>query len=301
LPELAKEFHALRPRFKGNIALLSDDPKGNVEAGLPPGEVRAGILAVGGKNTDIILVRVDDPESGKIWLVSKETVASIPPLYAQMQSEAPTVMNSIMQAAQARRHVLGLALGQWLGWLLSIPISWLLAWLLTFVLSAPRRIWYKLRKLPLKTIWETPLGPPLRCIIAILIHGFFVYLLEPPLLYRVYYFRFLAALLVGCVAWLVKRIRVAAFAGAAFDLELWAYGKTGDWGQFTAIRQDVILKIAEIVEAAVAAFAAPTRLIYVSAAGGVGAEKTNEIVRGVTDLRAGNVFRFPGETPTTTK
>jgi MscS family membrane protein len=98
-----------------------------------------------------------------------------------------------------------------------------------------------------------------------------------------------------------SRIRVAAFAGAAFDLELWAYAKTGDWGQFTAIRQDVILKIAEIVEAAGTAFAAPTRLTYVSAAGGVDAEKTNEIVRGVTDLRAGNVFRFPGETPTTTK
>jgi hypothetical protein len=150
LPELAKEFHALRPRFKGNIALLSDDPKGNVEAGLAPGEVRAGILAVGGKNTAVILVRVDDPESGKIWLISKETVASIPSLYAQMQSEAPTVVDRITQAARAGRHVLGLALGQWLGWLLSIPISWLLAWLLTFVLSAPRRIWYKFRKLPVQ-------------------------------------------------------------------------------------------------------------------------------------------------------
>jgi hypothetical protein len=31
--------------------------------------------------------------------------------------------------------------------------------------------------------------------------------------------------------------------------ELFAYGKTGDWAQFTAIRQDVLLKIAEIVEA----------------------------------------------------
>ena len=29
---------------------------------------------------------------------------------------------------------------------------------------------------------------PLKCIIAILMHSIFVYLLEPPLLYRVYYF-----------------------------------------------------------------------------------------------------------------
>jgi len=47
-------------------------------------------------------------------------------------------------------------------------------------------------------------------------------------------------------------------------LELWAYAKTGDWTEFTAIRQDVILKIAEIVEAAGTGLAAPTQLAYLS-------------------------------------
>ena len=61
-----------------------------------------------------------------------------------------------------------------------------------------------------------------------------------------------------------SRIRVADFAGAAFEMELWAYVKTGDWAQFTGIRQDVILKIAEIIESAGTRLAAPTRLTYVS-------------------------------------
>src|SRR5271165_4127123 len=99
-----------------------------------------------------------------------------------------------------------MSLAQWLGWLLSIPISWLLAWLSAFLLSAPQRAWYKLRKLPTGTFWETPLGTPLKCVIAILIHGGFVYLLDTPLLYRAYYSRFLAALLAACFAWLVSRI-----------------------------------------------------------------------------------------------
>src|SRR5271157_2757022 len=206
LVQLAKEFQALHSRFKGDIALLGDDPNGTVEAGLPPGEERAGVLAVGGTNTDVILVRVDDPAYGKIWLVSKETVVSIPELYAQMESEGPKVAERIVPAALASRRLLGLSLAQWLGWLLSIPISWLLAWLLAFLLSAPRRIWYKLRDLPFRTVWDTPLGMPLKCILAVLIHGIFVYLLDPPLLYRAYYFRFLAALLAGCIAWLVSRI-----------------------------------------------------------------------------------------------
>ena len=194
--------------------MLSADPSGTVEAGLPPGQVRAAVLTVGGTTADVILVRVNDPESGKIWLISKETVASIPKLYAQMESEAPTAVDRIMPAALTGRRLLGMSLAQWLGWLLSIPISWLLAWLLAFLFSAPRRVWCKLRRLPFRTIWETPLGMPLRCIIAILMHGLFVYLLEPPLLYRVYYFRLMAALLMGCFVWLVSTITDRGFQHA---------------------------------------------------------------------------------------
>jgi MscS family membrane protein len=461
LVQLAKELRALRSKFKGNIDLLSDEPSGTVEAGLPPGQVRAGVLTVGGTSTDFILVRVDDPAAGKIWLISKDTVAKIPGLYAQMESEGPTAAERMVPAALTSRRLLDLSLAQWLGWLLSIPISWFLAWLLELLLSAPHRIWCILQKLPFSTVWKTPLGMPLRCIVAILLHGLFVYLLDLPLLYRAYYARFVAALLVGCFAWFVSRItdrgfdhavnrtrtqraggesilivlqrltrvlmlligfvcalaalgvnvrttlaglgigglalalgaqkslenilggvtllmdkavhvgnfckignqvgtvediglrsvklrtldqsllvvpngslaqmqfenfgprrkcllnqhfslrietqveqlrlvldsvqsmldhqpavetgtsriRVANFAGAAFELELWAFVKTSDWTEFTAIRQDVILKIAEIVEAAGTRFAAPTQLTYLSRDAGGDTEKRKDIVR----------------------
>jgi hypothetical protein len=190
---------------------LSDDPAGIVEAGLPPGQVRAGTLVVGGATTEIILVRVDDPAAGNIWLVSKETVASIPQLYAQMEGEAPTLADRVVPAALTSRRVLGMSLAQWLGWLLSIPISWLFALLVSFLLNALPRVWYKLRKLPFRTVWQTPLGMPLRCIIAILVQCLFAYLLEPPLLYRVYYFRLMAALLAVCFAWLVSGIADRSF------------------------------------------------------------------------------------------
>lgn len=483
LVQRAKELQELLSRYQGTPGLLSDDPEGSVETGLPPGQVRAGAFVVGGTTVDLILVRVDDQDSGKIWLVSRETVAKIPGLYAQMKGEAPTVAERIVPAALTSRHPLGLSLAQWFGWLVSIPISWLLAWLVGFLLSAPRRVWRKLRKVHFRTVWETPLGMPLRCIIAILLHALFVYLLEPPLLYRTYYFRFLAGLLAGCVVWFVSRladqgferavnrtrtqrpggesilivmqrlghvvmlivaliiafnlfgfnvktaltglgigglalalgaqkslenviggvsllmdkalhignfckignqvgtvediglrsiklrtldqsllvvpngllaqmqfenfgprrkclinqrfslrietrveqlrfvldrvqsmldqqpaietetsrIRVANFAGAAFELELWAYGKTGDWTEFTAIRQDVILKIAEIVEAAGTRLAAPTQLTYLSSDAGIDADKANDGMRRVTELRASDSFRFPGDSRSGTK
>ena len=76
LPEIAKELRALHGRFKSDIALVSNEPNGAVEAGIPLGEVRAGVLQVGSTSADVILVRVDDPAYGKVWLVSQETVAN---------------------------------------------------------------------------------------------------------------------------------------------------------------------------------------------------------------------------------
>jgi MscS family membrane protein len=94
-----------------------------------------------------------------------------------------------------------------------------------------------------------------------------------------------------------SRVRVIGFAGSAFEVELFAFGKTGDWTEFTAIRQDVILKLTEIVEAAGTRFAAPTRLAYLSRDAGLDEEKGNDVVRHVTELRANGAFRFPGEVP----
>jgi hypothetical protein len=100
----------LHSRYKGSIATLSDEPEGRAEEGLPPGQERAGVIKVGGATTEVILTRVDDPNYGKIWLVSGETVAQIPKLYAELQSEKPTPVERITPAALANRDFLGISL-----------------------------------------------------------------------------------------------------------------------------------------------------------------------------------------------
>jgi hypothetical protein len=60
----------------------------------------------------------------------------------------------------------------------------------------------------------------------------------------------------------ISRLPVITFAGAAFELRLFAYGKTGDMSEFTTIRQEVLSKIVGIVEAVGTRFAVPTRLTY---------------------------------------
>jgi len=477
VPKLIQQIQTFHPRYQGDVSLLSDDPNGTVDPVLPLGQMSAGTLQAGDRSIDVVLVRVNDPTWGKIWLVSQKTVAALPVFAAELKNESPTGVNRIRLAILRGPQLLNLSSGQWLGWLISIPVSWLLAWLLAFLLSVPARTWRAVRKLSFHTIWETPLGLPLRCMIAILLHTFFIYLLQPPILYRFYYYRFLAALFVGCLAWFASRItdqgfdsalnrvrtqnrggesililmrrlnrvliaiialvvalatlglnittalaglgigglaialaaqktlenllggitllmdkavqvgdfckigdrvgtvediglrslkirtldqnmlvvpngllaqmqfenmknrpklliqqsfslrieteveqlrfvldriksmldqhpmieagnsriRLVGFAGAAFQLELFAYGTTSDWTQLTAIRQDVLLKIVDIVEASGTGFAAQTQLTYLSRDTGIDKEKANDAVRHVADLRASGSFRFPGE------
>jgi len=92
-----------------------------------------------------------------------------------------------------------------------------------------------------------------------------------------------------------------SFVGAAYQMEVFAYGKTGDWTEFTTIRQDVILKIAEIVEASGTQFAAPTQLAYLSRDKGIGAQKAADIAPRTLERRVSDVFRFPGDSPTGTE
>jgi MscS family membrane protein len=457
LIEVVKQAEVLRSYFEGDLLLISDEPNGDVESGLPPGEERVGTIKIDGSAVDVILVQVDNPAYGKIWLVSSETVAKLPQLYTQAKGEGPTLAERLLPAALADHHLLGMSLALWIGWLLSIPVSWVIAWLLAFLFSSPKRLWNKLRNSHVKTVWETEFGLPLKCILAVFVNGVFVYELRPPLIYREYYTRLLGALLVVCLAWLVSqaadrafdhavnrrrtqrrggeailvlmqrvnrivlaivafvaalamfgidvkttlaglgigglaialgaqkslenliggvsllidkavhtgdfveiggrlgtvediglrslrmrtldqtllvvpnaalaqaqfenmktrakllinqdfslrietpvhqlrevlnnvqrmlnehnavepgssRIRVASFAGSAFKLELWAYINTSDWVQFTVIRQEIILNIAEIIEAAGTRLAAPTQLTYLSNDAGIRAELVN--------------------------
>ena len=104
LPQLARQLHTLYPYFQGNLNLLSDDPNGSVEPGLPLGQVRAGTTTVSGITADLILVRVNDPVAGKIWLVSRGTVASVSQAL-RPRGEGIANPPRSTQAFCAKRHV----------------------------------------------------------------------------------------------------------------------------------------------------------------------------------------------------
>jgi MscS family membrane protein len=65
-----------------------------------------------------------------------------------------------------------------------------------------------------------------------------------------------------------SRIRLVNFGAEAIELELFAYALTADVPEFLAVREDLLMKIAHIVEAAGSAFA-PIRFIYMEDGPGI--------------------------------
>jgi len=63
-------------------------------------------------------------------------------------------------------------------------------------------------------------------------------------------------------------VRFKALSESSLDVEVEAFFATLDWSEFTLVRQDLLLRLLEIVEAAGAELAFPTRTILLPAAGG---------------------------------
>ncbi len=60
--------------------------EGIPQEGVPLGRQKLGTMSSGDVEADLELVRVSDPNAGKIWLISSETLFKIPELYDQVQA-----------------------------------------------------------------------------------------------------------------------------------------------------------------------------------------------------------------------
>ena len=63
-------------------------------------------------------------------------------------------------------------------------------------------------------------------------------------------------------------VRFKALSESSLDIEVEAFFVTADWNEFTLLRQDLLLRLLEIVEGAGAELAFPTRTVLLSAAEG---------------------------------
>jgi MscS family membrane protein len=200
----ARELKAvLNHNYFGSLDQISRDPDGNISEGLPPDRESIGkARTVGGLTLELELVRVSDPQVGKIWLFSAGTVRQVADFYERMpfvalQKDLPDWLN--------RTQFFSLTALELVLFLIAIPIAWTLARLLLFVAG-----WAVGRYLSrfVRPDWRQKgflTRTPLRLALIAVFH----YLLVSPvlpLLYEQYYGRLVRILFVIALYWLVSTL-----------------------------------------------------------------------------------------------
>jgi MscS family membrane protein len=93
------------------------------------------------------------------------------------------------------------------------------------------------------------------------------------------------------------RIRFVGFGAYSLDLELFAYVNTSDWSEFLGIREDVYLRIMDIIESSGTGFAFPSQTLYLGKDDAPPAERAEEVSQEVRSWRERNEVFLPDFPP----
>ena len=143
--DVAEKLKVLMDRaYVGSLRKLSTRPEGSLEYGIPD-QQNIGTFSSGDGDVPVVLVRVGDPNSGKIWLFSSDTLSKVPDLYDNLEAHQ---VETKLPPSLVRNVFLGMPLWQWLALLAAIPVSLAVGWVVVLLLAIPRRLWLKFRNRP---------------------------------------------------------------------------------------------------------------------------------------------------------
>jgi MscS family membrane protein len=89
------------------------------------------------------------------------------------------------------------------------------------------------------------------------------------------------------------RVRLINFGAYSLDIEVVAYVNTTDWAEFLGIREDIFLRIMDIIDASGSGFAFPSQTLYMGRDDGLKAERVREISEKVQQWREHNEIYLP--------
>jgi MscS family membrane protein len=209
---LARDLTALMDRyFTQPFRTLSGSPAGVPNDGLPLDRDRVP-LSIAGKTVDIVLVRVNDPQAGPIWLLSSETLAQVSSLRHFLDA---TWVERLMPPPLVTRSLFGISLAQWTLWAASIGVPLLLLWVLSvLVIAAAKRSARDPARRRLLDSWNAVLRWPVVLILLLGIHLAFMPFLGFSLTFRMTYIRYASVVSILVLAWLMWRFLTLSFVYA---------------------------------------------------------------------------------------
>jgi MscS family membrane protein len=206
---------AMNRSFAGNLR-PSRQPEGIPQEDVPSDRQKLGAMVSGDIEDDLELVRVSDPNAGKIWLISSDTLSKIPELYDQIEARQ---VETRLPAWVVKHQLAGMPLWQWFALLLLIPVAAAVGWVLLVVLEIPLLWWMKKQVQPGHWRWR-PVSGPEWLLAGTLAHRVLAGNLRMPLLPRHYYLQVTAVLIViganwilwRVIRWFLRRVRDRALA-----------------------------------------------------------------------------------------
>jgi MscS family membrane protein len=172
------------------------------QEGVPLGRQRLGTMSSGDVEVDLDLVRISDPNAGKIWLISSDTLSKIPELYDQVQARH---VETRLPDFLVKHEFAEMPLWQFLALVVGLPVAAALGWIILALLEIPLRWWARrLGQLDVAN-WRKVSGPAW-LLAGTLIHQMFAVYLHIPLLPRHYYFQITSVALIVSATWILWRM-----------------------------------------------------------------------------------------------
>jgi MscS family membrane protein len=89
------------------------------------------------------------------------------------------------------------------------------------------------------------------------------------------------------------RVRLTDVGGTAHSVEVNSYILTQDFNEFAAVREDLLLRMMDIVDDAGSGLAAPSQILYLGRDAGLEQEKAETAAKKIANLRDGKKLPFP--------
>ena len=219
--DLAEQLKVLMDRtFVGHLGRLSTSPEGNPDYGVLEQQT-IGVFSNGDADVPVVLVRVADPNSGKVWLFSSQTLGKVPELYDNLEAHQ---VESRLPQRLVKNVFLGMPLWQWLALFAAIPVALAIGWAGVLLLAIPRRLWLKLKHRPNLHSYRG-MSKPLLLSFSVLAHRVIGAYIGLPLLPRLYYSRTIWVLISIGFFWFL--LRATSFIMQRLRIHAISAGRTG--------------------------------------------------------------------------
>jgi MscS family membrane protein len=93
------------------------------------------------------------------------------------------------------------------------------------------------------------------------------------------------------------RVRFAGYGASSFDIGVRVYALTREWNEFHAIREDIFLRMNNIVRESGSGFAFPSQTLYLGRDDGLDIERSDAAIKEVESWRRAGKLPFPRLSP----